>query len=237
MLEDLYKELKGLPAEEGIALLASRYPGNVIFTSSFSLEDQVITDLVMQLSPDIKPIHIATLDTGRLFEETYKVFSQTLLRYKRNIEVFFPEASAVEAMVNEKGPFSFYDSVENRKECCNLRKVVPLSRALQGSECWITGIRSEHSQNRQNMEQLEWDHVNRILKYHPLLHWTEAEVRSYIRSRGIPYNILYDRGFPSIGCAPCTRAVKEGEDPRAGRWWWELNSGKECGLHSSNENK
>lgn len=229
--------LKGLSPAEGLSTIATAYPGKVIFTTSFSLEDQVILDHIMQLPGDLPAIRIATLDTGRLFEETYKVFSQSILRYPRKIEVFYPDSSQVENLVSTKGPYSFYESIENRKECCNIRKVLPLKRALTGMECWITGIRAEHSANRKQMPVFEYDEVNKLYKYHPLLFWDLDQVREYIRSRGIPYNVLHDRGFPSIGCAPCTRAVQEGEDPRAGRWWWEQGSGKECGLHAVHEKK
>jgi phosphoadenosine phosphosulfate reductase len=229
---EMNMRLKGLSPAEGLAIVATSYPGKVIFTTSFSLEDQVILDLIMQLPGELPGIRVATLDTGRLFEETYKVFSQSILRYPSKIEVFFPDTSQVEDLVTKKGPYSFYESIENRKECCNIRKVLPLQRALAGMECWVTGIRAEHSSNRKQMPVFEYDEVNKIYKYHPLLQWDIDQVKDYIKSRGIPYNVLYDRGFPSIGCAPCTRAVKEGEDPRAGRWWWEQGSGKECGLHT-----
>jgi phosphoadenosine phosphosulfate reductase len=229
---ELNMRLKDLSPAEGLATISSAFPGKVIFTTSFSLEDQVILDLIMQMPAELPAIRIATLDTGRLFEETYKVFSQSILRYPRKIEVFYPEAVQVERLVTEKGPYSFYESLENRKECCNIRKVLPLQRALAGMNCWVTGIRAEHSANRMQMPVFEYDEVNKIYKYHPLLQWDIDQVKDYIKSRGIPYNVLYDRGFPSIGCAPCTRAVREGEDPRAGRWWWEQGSGKECGLHT-----
>jgi phosphoadenosine phosphosulfate reductase len=229
--------LQGLSPAEGLATVATSYPGKVIFTTSFSLEDQVILDLIMQLPGGSADIRIATLDTGRLFEETYKVFSQSILRYPRKIEVFYPDAAQIENLVTKKGPYSFYESIENRKECCNIRKVLPLQRALAGMECWVTGIRADHSENRKQMPVFEYDEANKLYKFHPLLHWDIHQVREYISSRGIPYNVLYDRGFPSIGCAPCTRAVQEGENPRAGRWWWEQGSGKECGLHAVHENK
>jgi phosphoadenosine phosphosulfate reductase len=232
MLYDMNIQLKGLSPAEGLATVAAAYPGKVIFTTSFSLEDQVILDLITNLPPDLPGIRIATLDTGRLFEETYKVFSQSILRFPHKIEVYYPDATQVEKLLTEKGPYSFYESIENRKECCNIRKVLPLQRALAGMECWVTGIRADHSVNRKQMPIFEYDEANKLYKYHPLLQWDTNQVKEYIRSRGIPYNVLYDRGFPSIGCAPCTRSVNEGEDPRAGRWWWEQSSGKECGLHT-----
>jgi phosphoadenosine phosphosulfate reductase len=145
--------------------------------------------------------------------------------------VYFPKNESVEKLVNEKGPFSFFESVENRKECCYIRKVEPLERALKGMECWITGIRAEQSDNRKEMERLEWDESHQLFKFHPLLNWSTQEVKDFIKKHNVPYNPLHDKGFVSIGCAPCTRAVKEGENFRAGRWWWEDNSKKECGLH------
>lgn len=209
--------------------LAQYYPQQVIFSTSFSYEDQLIAHWILS---EKLPIRIFTLDTGRMFAETYEVLHRTNQKYDTHIEVFFPEANQVEAMVNKKGLYSFYESVEARKECCHIRKVVPLQRALKGMACWVTGIRAEHSENRQTMEALEWDAQNNLVKYHPLLHWSTAEVTEYVKANQIPYNSLHDKGFPSIGCQPCTRAIKEGENIRAGRWWWEDTSKKECGLHS-----
>jgi phosphoadenosine phosphosulfate reductase len=209
--------------------LAAQYPDKIVFSTSYSFEDQLITHLIRE---NQLPIRIFTLDTGRMFPETYKVMHETNKSYKANVQVFFPDARAVENLVNEKGLFSFYNSVEDRKECCFVRKVLPLKRALAGAECWITGIRAEHSPNRQNMTAWEWDAENGLHKFHPLLHWTSAEVEDYVRAHHIPYNRLHDQNFPSIGCQPCTRAVAVGEDMRAGRWWWEDTSKKECGLHA-----
>ncbi|HET9432271.1 MAG TPA: phosphoadenylyl-sulfate reductase, partial [Chitinophagaceae bacterium] len=143
----------------------------------------------------------------------------------------YPDSFAVQEFVTEKGPNSFYESVDNRKQCCHIRKVEPLQRALKGNKIWITGIRAEQSNNRHDMPMLEWDEVNQIIKFHPLLNWTWGQVKQYVSRNDVPYNPLHDKGFVSIGCAPCTRAVKPGEDFRAGRWWWEDNSKKECGLH------
>ncbi|MGZ3882948.1 MAG: phosphoadenylyl-sulfate reductase, partial [Bacteroidia bacterium] len=189
---------------------------------------QVITHLIF--SNNI-PIDVFTLDTGRLFSETYSVLNSTLDRYQKKINVYYPQTEAVEQLLSEKGPLSFYESVANRKECCFIRKVEPLQRALKGREIWITGIRSEQSGNRKDMLQVEWDEASQIIKYHPLLNRTLDEVKGYIRQHNIPYNPLHDKGFVSIGCAPCTRAIRDGEDFRAGRWWWEDNDKKECGLH------
>ena len=172
------------------------------------------------------------MDTGRLFPETYAVLASTLERYGKKIEVYFPKHEGVEKLITEKGPSSFYTSLENRKECCFIRKVEPLNRALAGVECWITGLRAEHSENRKAMPMVEMDEARNILKIHPLTKWTTEEVKEEIKKHNIPYNILHDRGFVSIGCQPCTRAIKAGDDFRAGRWWWENTDKKECGLHS-----
>lgn len=216
---------------EGMRALAGQYPGQIVFTTSFGIEDQVITDMIF--SNDIN-IEVITLDTGRLFKETYKVFSKTLEKYGRKIKTYFPDTAAVEKLLSEKGPYSFYESVENRKECCHIRKVEPLNRALRGVKCWVTGIRSEQSAVRDELEMIETDHERRIYKYNPLLNWNLSEVEEYIKQNNVPYNVLHDRGYVSIGCEPCTRAIKPGEDFRAGRWWWESNSAKECGLHENN---
>ena len=177
------------------------------------------------------PIKIFTLDTGRLFAETYSVWSSTLDRYKISIKAYYPNATILESFVEKKGPNAFYESVENRKGCCFIRKVEPLKRALSGNAIWITGLRAEHSADRGDLQSIEWDESNQIIKYHPLLHWTTNQVTDFITTNNIPYNPLHDKGFVSIGCAPCTRAIKEGEDFRAGRWWWEDTNKKECGLH------
>ena len=200
----------------------------IVFSTSLSAEDQVITHMIFSLNLDIE---IFTLDTGRMFPETYQTLQKTLEKYQKEIKVYFPAAEEVEELMTEKGAYSFYDSVENRKQCCEIRKVKPLKRALQGKTIWITGIRSEHSQNRTEMQKIEWDAANNITKIHPLLHWSNDEVWTYIKANNVPYNGLHEKGFISIGCQPCTRAVKEGEDFRAGRWWWEDTSKKECGLH------
>lgn len=214
--------------EEGLSILADQYPGQIVFTSSFGIEDQVITNMIF--SNDIN-IEVVTLDTGRLFKETYKVFNKTIEKYGRNIKTYFPETASVEQLLSEKGPFSFYESVENRKECCHIRKVEPLNRALRGIKCWVTGIRANQSASRDGLEMIEIDEDRRIYKYNPLLNWELIEVEEYIKEHNVPYNILHERGYVSIGCEPCTRAIKPDEDFRAGRWWWESSSAKECGLH------
>lgn len=215
--------------KESLALLADQFPGKVVFSTSMGYEDQVITHLIFSNN---LPVSVFTLDTGRLFNETYSVLNSTLSKYKKPVSVYYPQTQAVEQLVTGKGPLSFYESIDNRKECCFIRKVEPLQRALKGMSIWVTGIRAGQSGNRQDMPSLEWDEVNNIIKFHPILNWTLEEVKGYITQHHIPYNSLHDKGFVSIGCAPCTRAITEGEDFRAGRWWWELNDKKECGLHS-----
>lgn len=209
--------------------VAEQFPGKAVFTTSFGIEDQVITDMIFSNNLDIRVI---TLDTGRLFEETYKVFNRTVDKYGKMIEVYFPKRESVEKMVSEKGPLSFYLSFENRKECCNIRKVEPLGRALSGMDCWITGLRAAQSDNRHDLNFFEWDGGFKLIKFNPLLHWSLEDCQKYVRENNVPYNVLHDRGFVSIGCAPCTRAIQPGEDFRAGRWWRENNSKKECGLHT-----
>jgi phosphoadenosine phosphosulfate reductase len=227
-LKKLNNQLSGKSIEENLQLLVSEFPGKVIFTTSFGMEDQVITQIIFSNNLDIKVI---TLDTGRLFPETYEVFSQTLIKYKKRINVYFPDYLSVEKLVTEKGPFSFYESIENRKECCKLRKVVPLSRALSGMECWISGIRASQSDNRSTMSNLEYDPEKNLFKFHPLFDWSAEEVDAYVKENFIPYNALHDKGYPSIGCEPCTRPVIRGNDTRSGRWWWENEGPKECGCH------
>lgn len=214
--------------EEALAILAKEFPGKIVFSTSLGYEDQVISHFIFS---NQLPIEVFTLDTGRLFNETYSVLNSTLERYKTSIKVMYPQTEAVEKLVSEKGPLSFYESIENRKECCFIRKVESLKRALNGKSIWITGIRAEQSGSRQDMTNIEWDEANQIVKFHPILNWTLEEVKGYITKHNIPYNSLHDKGFVSIGCAPCTRAIEPGEDFRAGRWWWEQNDKKECGLH------
>jgi len=221
--------LDGQSEIESLRILQELFPGEVVFSTSLGYEDQVISDMIF--SNGI-PIEVFTLDTGRLFEETQKTLQRTNKRYATQIRTYYPETVAVEELVSKKGPYSFYDSVENRKECCYIRKVVPLNRALKNAKVWITGIRASQSGNRQQMTQLEWDDAHQLFKFHPLLHWEFDQVKTYIKENNVPYNPLHDKGFVSIGCAPCTRAIKEGEDFRAGRWWWEDESKKECGLHA-----
>ena len=227
-LIELSDQLSAKSVDENLATLASLFPGKIIFTTSLGIEDQVITHKIFANNIDVK---VSTLDTGRLFPQTYDVFSRTIIKYNKKINVYFPEFDAVEKMVTDKGPFSFYQSVENRKECCRIRKVVPLNRALQGMECWISGIRSGQSDDRKQMNWIEYDEAKKLFKYYPLFDWSYDDVKDFIRANNIPYNTLHDKGYVSIGCEPCTKAVKPGDDFRAGRWWWENDGPKECGLH------
>lgn len=227
-IEELQNKIKDKEVKEQLELLLKLYPEEIVFSTSFQYEDQIITDYIF--SNDLN-IEIFTLDTGRHFEETYKTMNKTLNFYKKKISVYFPNAEDIEKLLEKKGPLSFYESVENRKECCHLRKVVPLTRALKGKKVWITGLRSGQSEERKEFDLIEWDKSHQIIKFNPLMNWTIEQVKEYIQKKNIPYNVMQDKGFPSIGCAPCTRAISEGEDVRAGRWWWENNSKKECGLH------
>lgn len=227
-IANIEKLIAGKNEIDSIRALADAFPGRVVFSSSLGYEDQVITDFIWL---NDLPVKIFTLETGRLFKETIQLIRETETRYGKKMEIFHPSTSDVERLAVNKGLFSFYDSVENRKECCFIRKVEPLQRALAGNTIWITGIRAEQSDGRKEMPQIEWDEANKIIKYHPLLHWSFDEVKNFINLHRVPYNPLHDRGYVSIGCEPCTRAIKPGEDFRAGRWWWENSSAKECGLH------
>ncbi|MBN3581157.1 phosphoadenylyl-sulfate reductase [Algoriphagus aestuarii] len=227
-MHELEAQLSELSAQEGLALITDLFPGKVTFSTSLGQEDQVITQLIADAQ---LPISIFSLDTGRLFPETLDLLSRTEAKYKQNIKVYYPTTESVEKLVSEIGINGFYDSVENRKSCCFVRKVEPLKRALSDNEVWVTGLRAEQSANRSGMKRIEWDESNQILKFNPLLDWTFDGMIAYIADKNIPYNPLHDKGFISIGCAPCTRAIMEGEDARAGRWWWE-DSKKECGLHA-----
>ena len=225
--------IEGKDPVPALRALAEQFPGEIVFSTSFGWEDQVITHMIF--ANDI-PIKVFTLETGRLFPETYYVWNRTMEIYGKPVHAYYPIHHLLEEMVNAKGPNSFYESVENRKECCGIRKIEPLRRALAGNKCWITGIRAEQSSNREEMSDVEWDEGNQLIKVHPIFSWTLDEVKACIKQYNIPYNTLHDKGFPSIGCLPCTRAVQPGEDFRAGRWWWEDQSKKECGLHATELN-
>jgi len=230
--EVLNEELQDKPAAEVLGFFTRQYPGKVVLGSSLGAEDQVLIDLMSKYCVGFDAF---TLDTGRLFPETYDLLSVTNRKYRNKIKVIFPDRKQVEEMVNSKGINLFYDSVENRKLCCNIRKVEPLKNVLQGYQVWVTGLRKDQSLNRFFTKLVEWNETHGILKVNPLLNWTEKDVWKYIRENEVPYNQLHDKGFPSIGCQPCTRAVKEGEDFRAGRWWWEPAEHNECGLHIEND--
>lgn len=213
---------------EVLEYFLKNYKNRIGFASSMGAEDQLLTEMIVGIDPSTR---IFTLDTGRLFPETYDLIERTDARYKINIEVFFPEREQVEKMIAEKGINLFYESIENRRLCCHIRKIVPLKRALQGLDVWISGLRRSQSITRQDMKMVEWDEGNQLIKINPLLNWSEEEVWTYVKQNNIPYNPLHDQGFASIGCQPCTRAIQPGEDVRAGRWWWEKPENKECGLH------
>ena len=227
-IEKLNQKYENATAEELLEGFLASFKGTIALSSSLSIEDQVLTHIICGIDKTTK---IFTLDTGRLFPETYDLIHRTNHKFGIKMKVYFPEAAEVEQMVNLKGINLFFESVENRKLCCNLRKIRPLKRAFQGLEVWICGLRREQSVTRQEMQRIEWDEGNGIIKLNPLIDWTEDEVKEFIKINGIPYNPLHDKGFPSIGCQPCTRAIFPGEDIRAGRWWWENPDTKECGLH------
>ncbi len=197
------------------------------FACSFGVEDMVLLDIIAKHG---RGIEVFTLDTGRLPEETHALLETVRDKYSIAIRTYFPDAAAVEAWVEQNGPNAFYRSIAQRQQCCEIRKVRPLGRALAGKKSWVTGLRREQSQARQAMTLEGWDGANGLIKVNPLIDWMNDEVWAYVQANGVPYNALHDRGYPSIGCAPCTRAVQPGEDSRAGRWWWESSS-KECGLH------
>jgi len=206
----------------------NKFNEKIALSTSLGIEDQVLTHMVQLISPHTK---IFTLDTGRLFPETYDLIDRTSRKYKMPIQVYFPNRNEVEQMVAEKGINLFYDSIENRKQCCGIRKLKPLARALNGLDIWITGLRRDQSVTRNDVKMVEWDELNGLVKINPLINWSEKDVWDYINEYNIPYNPLHQKGFASIGCQPCTRAIMEGEDIRAGRWWWENPDTKECGLH------
>ena len=194
--EQLLQALKGKTLDEVLTILSTGY-ADVVFSTSFGKEDQVITHGIYK---NQHRVQIFTLDTGRLFEETYEVFQRTIQKYKLPIQTYYPDQAAAEKMVSQKGPYSFYDSVENRKECCRIRKIEPLKRALAGKQIWITGLRREQSENRADMDMVEWDSANQIIKVHPIFEWTEREVDEYTDQHHVPVNALHKKGFPSIGC-------------------------------------
>ena len=227
-IEQLRQKTKGFTAEDIIKFAYKEFAHRVSFASSLGEEDQVITDMISKVAPAVE---IFTLDTGRLHQETYDLLSKTQKRYKLNFKIYYPDTAAVEKMVKERGINLFYESIENRKLCCGIRKVEPLQRALKNVDAWICGLRREQSVTRKDIDVFEWDDGNGRIKINPLANWTLEDVHKYIKENNVDVNVLHAKGFISIGCAPCTRAVKPGEDIRAGRWWWERPEQKECGLH------
>ena len=227
LLKELEEKIFSLNTSELIKYVLDNYK-NVAFSSSLGAEDQVLTDILLKKD---KNASIFTLDTGRLHPETYDVMDATNLKYGIKIDVFFPDNENVQKLYKTQGVNGHYESIENRKNCCNIRKIEPLKRALKDVEVWVTGLRASQSVTRTDMPLVEWDENFNVIKVNPLINWSQEDVWDYIKTNKVPYNKLHDQGFPSIGCAPCTRAIKDGEDIRAGRWWWENPEHKECGLH------
>ncbi len=227
-IEAWNKQLQEETPQEVIAFFLNNFKEKIALSTSMGLEDQVLTHMVSEINRKAK---IFTLDTGRLFPETYDLIDLTAKKYKIKIKVFFPDAAEVEQMVAEKGINLFYDSIENRKRCCHLRKIKLLMRATKNLDAWITGLRHEQAVTRKNLKLVEWDKVNGLVKINPLIDWSEQQLWDYVNLHNVPVNPLHKKGFASIGCQPCTRAIEPGEDIRAGRWWWENPETKECGLH------
>ncbi len=219
---------------EILEIFLKEFEGKIAFSTSFGAEDQVLTHIILSIDPKCR---IFTLDTGRLPEETYRVWERTEARYGITVEPYFPQSGAVEQLVRDQGINGFYQSIENRKRCCRIRKIEPLKRALENMDVWITGLRREQSITRESLQIVEYDENFNLIKLNPLLEWRTGEVWEYIEKNDIPYNSLHDCGYPSIGCAPCTRAVSDKDDIRSGRWWWESPEHKECGLHIKSDRK
>ena len=213
---------------ERLSGLRDRIDGPIVFTTSFGLEDQVITHFIAKAG---LAIGLVTLDTGRMFPETYDVWAQTEQRYGLRVQPYFPQAVQLTALLADQGVNGFYDTIDKRHACCGVRKVEPLNRALSGASAWITGLRGDASQTRGTMQAVEYDDARGLTKLSPIFDWSRERVDAFAASENIPVNALHAQGFPTIGCAPCTRAIKPGEDERAGRWWWEQNQSQECGLH------
>lgn len=227
-IEELNQQFANAQPVDVITYFLNQYKDKIALSSSLGAEDQILTQMVTSVTPDAR---IFTLDTGRLFPETYDLIDRTSKKYKVNIDIYFPQAEDVEEMVKTKGINLFFDSIENRKLCCQIRKLEPLKRAFKGLDAWICGLRADQSVTRSDIQIVEWDDNNDILKINPLAFWSEEEVWDYIKANGVPVNPLHKKGYPSIGCQPCTRAIMPGEDIRAGRWYWENPDTKECGLH------
>ncbi|RXJ93642.1 phosphoadenylyl-sulfate reductase [Malaciobacter molluscorum] len=228
IINKLNEKLKDVSTLDVIEFFLKEYKNKIALASSLGAEDQVLTDMILKTNKDTK---IFTLDTGRLNPETYNVMDATNLKYSVKLDVYFPKLENVEKLYKTQGVNGHFESIDNRKNCCNIRKIEPLKRALEGLDVWFTGLRSSQSVTREDMKLVEWDEAFGLIKVNPLINWNEEDVWTYIKENSVPYNKLHDQGYPSIGCAPCTRAVKDGEDIRAGRWWWENPEHKECGLH------
>ncbi len=228
-VKELNEQFKNSKPEEILKYFLKQYGQEAALSSSLGAEDQVLTDMLLKLDKDA---NIFTLDTGRLHPQTYDVMDATNLKYGIKLNIFFPFDKEVEELYKLQGVNGHFESIDNRKRCCNIRKIEPLKRALKPLKVWITGLRAAQSVTRIDMPVVEWDDNFEVIKVNPLINWSEEDVWEYIKSNSVPYNKLHDEGYPSIGCAPCTRAVKAGEDIRSGRWWWENPEHKECGLHA-----
>lgn len=222
------RDLEAATPEAILRWAVSTFGPDIALAGSFGAEDVALIDMWWRIDRDVR---VFTLDTGRLPEETYDVMERIRQRYGIAITTYFPERAVVEGLERERGYYSFRRSVEERKYCCGIRKVEPLGRALAPLRAWVTGLRREQAVTRAGVAVVEWDTSHGLVKVNPLTQWTDLKVWAYIREHDVPYNVLHDRGYPSIGCAPCTRAIRPGEDIRAGRWWWENPEHKECGLH------
>ena len=231
-IAQLNQEFYQLDLNKALSNLRTHFKHKITFSSSLGLEDQVITDAIFRRDLDIE---IFSLDTGRLFPETLSLLDETQRKYNKSIKVYYPQNTMLEHYVSKKGINALYDTQHDRKECCYIRKIEPLNRALHGAQVWVSGIRQAQSDYRSEMQFFEWDAERELVKFNPLLKWSTNELWQYVHQYEVPYNRLHEQGFPSIGCAPCTRAIAAGEDERAGRWWWEQADKKECGLHTHTE--
>lgn len=228
-LEALNTEYRKKTPEEIMKYIIEKIGvSKITLATSLSIEDQVLTDILLKVNPNAR---IFFIDTGRHFQKTYDLMEETMRRHQFNYEVYAPNSKELENLVSCNGPNSFYRNVDLRKNCCEIRKIHPLKRVLSSVDAWICGLRKEQSQTRHEIEIFEWDNAHSIYKINPIAYWSEKELWDYIKKENIPYSDLYDKGFPSIGCEPCTRAINQGDDVRSGRWWWEEADKKECGLH------
>ena len=232
-IDQLNTRFANASPREVLRFFIEKYGNRIALSSSLSIEDQTLTDMMLDLGCEAR---IFTLDTGRLFPETYRLIDETNKQYNIKIEVFCPQTEQLQQFVRQYGINSFYDSIEKRHACCQVRKLEPLERAFRGIDAWICGLRRSQSVTRGNMRLIEWDDSHGLLKINPLIDWTEEQVWNYIKQNRVPYNSLHDKGYPSIGCEPCTRAVRHIDDIRAGRWWWENPEHRECGLHARTAN-